>query len=433
MTDYQILTGHCLDTLASLADKSVHCVVTSPPYWGLRKYEGEQGVEWPAVSYAPMPGLSPLSIPAMRCGLGEETIIDAYIGHLILVMRELHRVLRDDGSCWVNLGDSYQSGGGGQNQPGQSSTIAHTAMYNSTPTRPPQATGLKPKDLCQIPARFSLAAQADGWYLRSTIIWHKKAPMPESCKDRPTSSYEPIFLLTKSERYYYDNEAVKEKSVDPTGSAKRYESAFHVGTKEMSGNGRPGNAHNTPGMKTFDGTRNQRNVWTLSPEPSGLEHYAAYPTEIPRRAILAGTSEHGVCPNCGAPWERVTEHTPGVHNERASQRQQAAANGARTGGVKNTTLSGVPGTVVTTGWQPTCTCNAGTPIPATVLDPFGGSGTTAVVALSLSRNAILCELSEEYAAMARTRIETKATTNWQTPTGTSADFDELPLFGEYND
>jgi DNA modification methylase len=190
---------------------SVHCIVTSPPYWGLRAYAGEQRIEWAEVEYSPMPGLPALSIPAMTCGLGEESTPEAYIGHMILVMREMWRVLRDDGTCWVNLGDSYAQSEV-RNRQGQSTgTIgdksrARIALHETG--RVLHHT-LKPKDLCLIPARFALAAQADGWYVRSAITWCKGNPMPESVRDRPAKATEMIYLLAKSQRYFYDSHAVR--------------------------------------------------------------------------------------------------------------------------------------------------------------------------------------------------------------------------------
>ena len=157
---------------------SIHAVITSPPYWGLRKYAGEQGIEWDAVTYAPMAGLPEIEIPAMRCGLGEEPTPESYIGHLILVMREMWRVLSDDGTAWVNLGDSYNGSGGAGGDYSEDGLKFGQPKY---PGR--RISGLKPKDLVMIPARFALAAQADGRYLRSDIIWSKPNPMPESVTD----------------------------------------------------------------------------------------------------------------------------------------------------------------------------------------------------------------------------------------------------------
>ncbi|MFZ1473325.1 MAG: DNA methyltransferase, partial [Anaerolineae bacterium] len=205
-----------------------------------------------------------------------------------------------------------------------------------------------------VPWRVAFALQAAGWWLRADIIWAKRAPMPESVTDRPTRSHEDIFLLTKRERYYYDAEAVKEPSVDPEESARRYSMPFFVGDKHESGGYSANGAKHTAGMKEFSGTRNQRDVWTLSPEPYPAAHFATFPTEIPRRAILAGTSERGCCPACGAPWERVVERrtsTNGQEPHWTNASGRHAGGGKRGGGFEDMEAT-------TTGWRPTCTCGA---------------------------------------------------------------------------
>ena len=362
--------------------QSVHCIVTSPPYWGLRAYAGEQRIEWPAVDYAPMPGLPMLHIPAMTCGLGEESTPEAFIGHLILVMREMKRVLRDDGTCWVNLGDTYAASRSHQAVDNKHKDVGNNGRMIVPP-------GLKPKDLCLIPARFALAAQADGWYIRNDIIWAKPNPMPESVTDRCTKAHEYIWLMAKSQRYFYDAEAVKEDTSPE--SAKRYESPFNVGDKEMAGNGRPDNASNTAGMKVFSGKRNRRTVWNIAVGNFPGAHFATWPPKLVEPMILAGTSARGVCPECGSPWERVVERTAENHISRSDR--QLATGGAITGGVgKNFPDT----TTTTTGWRATCACPPAEPIPATVLDPFNGAGTTGLVALKHNRNYIGIDLSADY-------------------------------------
>jgi DNA modification methylase len=336
-----ILTGDCLEVLRTLPDESVHCCVTSPPYWRLRDY----------------------GVPGQ---LGLEPTPDAFVTAMVTVFREVRRVLRSDGVCFLNLGDSYANDG----KWGGSTGGKHVkALHGQSIGRSKRETDLKPKDLCLIPWRVVLALQADGWWVRSIIAWAKKSPMPESCTDRPTSSWEPIFLLTKSASYFYDTEAVKEPSDNPERNAERYRYDF----SGSSGADQVNDRRAVPeGKRIFDGTRNQRNVWHLGPEPFSEAHFATFPTEIPRRAILAGTSEKGCCHNCGAPWERITESTK------------------------------------TIGWELSCTCDAGSPIPCTVLDPFGGAGTTGLVADQLGRNAILIELNPDYVEMSRRRIKDDA-------------------------
>jgi DNA modification methylase len=268
---------------------SVHCIVTSPPYWGLRAYAGEQRIEWPAVEYSPMPGLPALSIPAMTCGLGEETTPEAYIGHLILVMRELWRVLRDDGTCWVNLGDSYASGG-------VTDPYRRTSSGKLMPPqgRAPVADGLKPKDLCLIPARFALAAQADGWYIRNDIIWAKPNPMPESVTDRCTKAHEYVWLMAKSQRYFYDAEAVKEEATDPEYRTvgRIRPTSDPLWSESATGNNR-GGLHNQVEGRT---TRNRRTVWNIATSPYSGAHFATWPPKLVEPMILAGTSPAASAP-----------------------------------------------------------------------------------------------------------------------------------------
>ena len=368
---------------------SVHCIVTSPPYWGLRAYAGEQRIEWAEVEYSPMPGIPALSIPAMTCGLGEETTPEAYIGHLILVMREMWRVLRDDGTCWVNLGDSYASGG-------VTDPYRRTSSGKLMPPqgRAPVADGLKPKDLCLIPARFALAAQADGWYIRNDIIWAKPNPMPESVTDRCTKAHEYVWLMAKSQRYFYDAEAVKEESSEDSGFAKQRAKGINTwkynDTEERIA--QTGQRIESSTMGNF-GTRNRRTVWNIATSPYSGAHFATWPPKLVEPMILAGTSARGVCGNCLAPWERVVERSGGT---RQAGDSRAVAMGHSSTGPTAVMRAGEPMDTTTTGWRATCECPPADPIPATVLDPFNGSGTSGTVALDLGRAYIGVDISKEY-------------------------------------
>jgi DNA modification methylase len=415
----RILTGDCITVMRALPAGSVHVCVTSPPYFGLRKYSddpAELGRETLHDCLAWARGEPP-------CGV-------CYVCHLRAVFAEVWRVLRDDGTAWLVLGDSYAGSWGnyGARKGNQRSRIAtrwHRPAYEDPGEGwdglPPTASvpGLKPKDLIMIPARVALALQADGWYLRGEITWAKKAPMPESVTDRPTAATERIYLLAKEERYFYDNVAVMEPHKKEHLS--RYGYAFWPeGTKEASGNGRPGNAANTSGMKLPNPAgRNQRNFWLLSPEPLSLPHYAAYPSEIPRRAILAGTSERGCCPKCGAGWKRIMERESGKIGPatdhyinrvpRPDDRSYTRATYANTQVFRNSISLAPNGSGgQTTAWRPSCSCGVDSTSPAVVLDPFGGSGTTAIAADRLGRDCILIELNPEYVKMAEQRIRNDA-------------------------
>ncbi len=395
-SESRIIIGDVIDGLRQLADGSVHCAVTSPPYWGLRDY-GVAGQ------------------------IGQEPTPDAFVSKMVEVFREVRRVLRDDGTFWLNIGDSYAANRGGTAMPaetlaggvsGRGDKVANRGRESGyTPHRDPASHGLKHKDLCMIPWRLALALQADGWYLRSVIVWAKKSPMPESVTDRPTSSWEPIFLLTKSERYFYDAEAVKEP-LQRGDAGSKFDSdrklAIHpnIGTNRMPPIGGIKHA-GTNGNATYSGDtpewpsgRNQRNVWHLGPEPYAEAHFATFPTEIPRRAIKAGTSEKGCCPACGASWRRVTSREQ-IKRERPND--YTKRDGAD--GTGNSCANSVAGVrVTTTGWEPTCGCGRTDTVPCMVLDPFLGSGTTVAVARELGRHGVGCELNPEYAELAHVRI-----------------------------
>lgn len=259
-TGVRVYVGDVRAALREMPAESVQTVVTSPPYWGLRDY----GI-------------------AGQLGL-EETPAE-YVANLVEVFREIWRVLRPDGTAWLNLGDSYAGYHGNSNHViPTSSTNGWTNGYNENLRggQRPQDIGLKPKDLVGIPWRVALALQADGWWLRSDIIWSKPNPMPESVTDRPTRAHEYIFLLTKRERYFYDADAVREPSTHPVG-AKRGPKVYTDG----------GYFRNGEGASTLGGGnpvgRNRRTVWAISTKPFPEAHFATFPPEIPRTCILAGS------------------------------------------------------------------------------------------------------------------------------------------------
>lgn len=405
---HRIIVGDAREALRQVADGEVQCCVTSPPYFGLRDY-GAAGQ------------------------LGLEATPREYVDSLVSVFREVRRVMRDDGTLWLNLGDSYANTGGHTKLGGSSQLAGRAANEERHKLKGRVPEGFKKKDLLGIPWRVAFALQDDGWYLRSDIVWAKSNPMPESVLDRPTRSHEYLFLLTKSPDYFYDAEAIKEDGVCPAGtkggkgSAKRGE-AFGV-------NSRP------PEYKVYDGRRNKRSVWGVSTKPCNWEfckacgtlfkgperrrlvatangeqcpcgavgqwvdHFAAFPPDLVEPCILAGTSAKGRCAKCLVPWRRVVRRT-----------KMVVRPGPRAGEYGSTTTDGLTGTMVqppsseTVGWEPQCQCHITGPnewnvtadgtqaaVPCVVLDPFCGSGTTGAVAARHGLDFIGCEINPDYA------------------------------------
>ena len=468
---WDVLQGDCIEVMRGMEPESVHCVVTSPPYWGLRNY-GVNGA------------------------YGLEPTLDEYIGQMVEVFREVWRVLRKDGQLWLNLGDAYTSTGRSDRKesPGVGAKQAMKAPGRDIVWQPGGGSnfgwslpgGLKSKDLIGLPWRVAFALQADGWWLRSDIVWHKLNPMPESVRDRPTRAHEYVFLLTKSARYFYDADAIREPIKDPGSWDGNHKNGFrkadwdggdayanqpHLPSNHAKPDKERGHSRRHAGFNDrWDGMSkeeqqamgaNKRTVWSIATQPYKEAHFATFPQKLVEPCILAGTSEHGVCgvtgypwervveksangrvrkrhgsgpgdhykddfgitqptttfqegvvstttgwqPRCGAPWERCVERKfklqEGRSSEHAirgsgSQKPMDASNGW--GGFSRGTT-----TSQTLGWQLTCDHDS-EPVPALVLDPFCGSGTTGVVALRHGRSFIGIELNPEYVELARKRI-----------------------------
>lgn len=335
---HRILVGDCIEMMRTLPDQSVHTCITSPPYFGLRDYgvDGQIGLE-----------ASPRE----------------FIESLVAVFREVRRVLRDDGTLWVNLGDSYASGGrgGGGRYMAERGDGAWQGKGDATGWRSAPA-GWKHKDLLGLPWRLAIALQDEGWYLRQDIIWHKPNPMPESIKDRCTKAHEYLFLLSKGPRYYFDQDAIREPAMASTLTRWNQDLAAQVGSDRVPGKkngtmkavGRSkrnsfardtkysGGEHGQTGQHRsgrddidYDETRNKRSVWTVATASFKGAHFATFPPDLIRPCVLAGSPRGGM-----------------------------------------------------------------------VLDPFGGAGTTALVAMQEGRQSVICELNPEYAALARQRLDT---------------------------
>lgn len=381
----RILHGDARDVLKTLPSGSVQTCITSPPYWGLRQY-------------------LPDGHPDMAKQIGLEASPDVYVAEMVAVFREVRRVLRDDGTLWLNLGDAYVSNGRYdvtyEKKMGRQGIHRNDVeKYADRDPRPAaKAAGLKVKDLIGLPWMVAFALRADGWYLRQDNIWAKRNCMPESVRDRTTRAHEYVFMLTKQSRYFYDAVAIEEEGDIPAGTRAAKGSAARSDLKHV--NGRP------PEYYEYTGKRNKRSVWHVATQPFAEAHFATMPPAIVETCVLAGTSEKGCCSACGAPWVRQTE-------KRDTGKTQKMTDGWDTGPGGHGTIhrsgrekgaAGVPVTVdVTVGWLPSCECGADV-VPCTVLDPFGGAGTTGMVADRLGRDAVLIELNPEYIEITKRRM-----------------------------
>lgn len=538
------LQGNALSVLKGLPSDLVHCVVTSPPYWGLRKYKGGSEVwdgepgcehEWLDTSTPRTGGVgnyevgragnalartlsheSKKSDTCSKCGawrgqLGNEPAPELYISHLVGICREVRRVLRPDGVFWLNCGDSWASGKGTCFNPGggESSLQGHATLKEQEAYPLDRgnksvltASGLKPLDMVLIPSLLALTLRADGWYMRSMVCWSKNNPMPESTNGwrwerhkvkvgnrgrateawreethqqdhapdgdflqdavwqdcpgcpkcspadgfvlrkgswRPTDSYEFILMLTKTNDYYCDRDAVLESSITgdlrrPYGSEgaweldgrpssqrhggepreMRQDYSNYAGKLVVSDRSKEIGSRDNLGKPSCNGGRNLRSVWTFPTRPfpkvagmEGLRHFATYPPRLPELCIKSSTSEKGCCPACGAPWARVIDKGLTAHDgdtdcsypvgssaNRMSLLRQAARERGGEYSYKSDTI----------GWRPTCQCGNPNTVPAIVLDLFSGAGTTALVAERMGLNSISIDTSAEYIALSRARL-----------------------------
>ena len=335
--------------------------------------------------------------------IGLEPTFEGHMASLVMVFREVRRVLRKDGTLWLNYGDAYANDG---KWGGETGGKHASGLHGKTGIgRQKVTTGFKPKDLMMMPARVAMALQADGWYLRSEIIWHKPNPMPESVTDRPTSAHEKVFLLSKSAKYFYDAEAVRVPAKYPAGpnSPQSIKSPYGQGftrRAKVRGHDREHEGFRdkwdgmTKGEQQANGA-NLRNVWKIATQAVKDAHYATFPEKLVEPCILAGTSEKGCCPECGAPWVRKIERV-----KHYGELDMAGTGSTRNklGGQKEWDSYQPP---KTTGWASTCDHEA-KPVPAVCLDPFAGSGTVVRVAERFNRRGIGCDLTYQDIAKKRT-------------------------------
>jgi len=415
--------------------------VTSPPYYGLRDYgTGTWEGGDPNCSHKRDSKTSDKCITGHvnlegavgdgiykdvcpRCNakrkdlqIGLEQTPEDYIKEMVNVFRLVKDLLTDDGVIWVNIGDSYSSykdckSIGQTLAKGTNREEAHVLDKGNSPTRNTKmlkSQGLKNKDLIGIPWMLGFALRADGWYLRQDIIWHKPNPMPESVTDRCTKAHEYIFLLSKSDKYFFDNEAIKEPSVNSESYKGRRQRSAMTDDSEVVlnkfGATRSGFKNIEEG-KTYP-TKNKRSVWTVTTKPYKGAHFATFPKDLIEPCIKAGTSEIGHCPACNARWKRIKIDTGERHDVEIYTGQAVKdyedASVQNPSDTKRRVLESMS-KIYKYDWIPTCECGE-KPVADIVFDPFMGSGTTAQVALELGRQYLGCELNPNYEALQQERI-----------------------------
>lgn len=434
-----------------LADKSVHAIVTSPPYFGLRKYEGDQEIDWPAGVYSPCTDAPAcIEVPAMRCGFGTEKTIKAYIWHSLLILRECRRVLRDDGTLWLNLGDSYSAQGKNGGSSGNKNYTSRDGGY----IRDKRCDSASQGNLLGVPHRLMLAAQADGWIVRNDCVWSKITTMPESvygsrwercrvllekdgysrqgdgkgngrvahgaeitdrkdrakwaeclgCDDcamndgyvlrrgswRHTRAHEYIFQFTKGRGYWADDQIVKEPT---TGGAHSRGSGITPKTTEP-GQSIKQNSSFRAAVNELVSSRNPRSVFTPPPSAYSGQHFAVFPPELIRPLILSSVPRR-CCPHCGVGWAPVVDRRK---FDRSNDRKVEGMR-CQLGKVPGGNTRGCPDPeTVTRGYRPTCSCGLkiGAAIPGILLDPFCGSGTSGEVARECGVSFIGLDISFPY-------------------------------------
>lgn len=461
---WRILTGDVLEVLRTMPSSSAHVVVTSPPYWNARDYR-------------------------VAGQLGREPSIGEHVAQLVAVFAEVQRVLRPDGTLWLNYGDSYAgSAGGGQGQRGAlSGRAAARAGVRKGPAK--RGDGLVRKDLLGLPWRVAFALQghavvpfasfsrwadelaeargrgdwdavqvlegklraidvlaalqASGWVLRCDVVWNKPNPAPQSAPDRPSRCHESVFMLTRSPGYYFDVDAIAEPV---TGNAHRRRRDGEPTPKQRANaDRRDGKVANGLTHGALVAMRRPRAVWTIPTQPIRAAHFATFPERLARRCILASSSAGGACGKCGAPRTRVVELGEGDHAWRRACGSDAsggyqgeptkaydAAGAQNPASMKASILAGMRQRR-TTGWRPSCDCAGGSgthpvpyaPVPCLVLDPFAGAGTTLLAAERLGRDSIGVELSPESVAIATARL---SSIDPATPTRLRRGFTQGSLF-----
>jgi DNA modification methylase len=349
MKSYKLLLGNTLDKLKELPDQSVHCVVTSPPYWQLRDYFIDRQI-------------------------GLETNCQDYIDNLVSVFDEVYRVLRDDGVLWVVIGDTYSTPKKGNDQANVNSKERRKHLHKQKIDKK-APFGLKKKNLIGIPWRLAFTMQERGWYWRCDVTWHKNNPTPAGVFDRPTRATEAVLMFSKKEKYFYDYYAIMDDSVTRKKTARKF-----------GANNQKGTFRNDQERQWVDnGKRNKRSVWSVpvaSYKDQEKKHFAIFPPKLIEPCILSSTSEHGCCIKCKSPWKRIIKKEHEIYDNQE-------------GHILN---------LVSKGWKPSCKCNTKKVEECVVLDPFCGTSTTGYVSLIKNRSYIGIDINPEYIEISETRL-----------------------------
>lgn len=359
-----LLNGDSLEILKNFPNNTFHTAVTSPPYWQLRDYFVDNQ-------------------------LGHEATPEEYVENLVDILREVKRVLRKDGTLWLNIGDGYNNNSGfcrsskEWQRGGRKSGSADKKLFKHK--------YIKQKDLIGIPWRVAFALQENGWYLRCDIIYSKTNIMPDGAKDRPTRSHEYIFLLSKSKKYFYDYYAVLEDTKDRPSRVQGF------GANEQHGTFRQDQD------RTFEhyGKRNKRSVWHTSVSSFKGKHYATFSQELIDPCVASSTSQKGCCIKCGSPWKRIFDKVRVEIDKKYSPKKMTEIINffPEMEEKKEYQLQ-----LIEKGWEKQCDCNTHKTKPCIILDPFSGMATTGVVALKYNQNYVGIEINKEYLEMSRRRL-----------------------------
>ena len=365
-----LINNDALSALKDIPDNTVHTVITSPPYWQLRDY-------------------------FVSNQLGQEATPEEFVNNLVEICDEIKRVLRKDGTFWLNIGDGYNNNSGFSRA--KSEWKREGRKGGSSDKKSFKHPTIKTKDLIGIPWRVALALQEKGWYLRQDIIYSKTNPMPDGAKDRPTRGHEYIFLLTKSSKYFYDYYATLEDTAEHPDGEQGFGANEQHGTNRMDQN------------RIFEhyGKRNKRSVWTTSVSSFKGVHYATFSLKLIEPCIKAGTSEYGCCVECGTPWARLFGKVKKEVKREATPKKYTES-GANIWPEIMETKKEYQLFLIEQGWEKQCKCDTDEVKRCIVLDPFSGMATTGLAAFKYDQNYLGIELNKDYLEMSKDRLQNEA-------------------------